>query len=148
MSKMCTLLFGIALVVFIAPKAHAQCVDTVDLGDEMCSDGSGCESSHPIIECTFGCISGTCNSDGNGGRCCGEEFSTAQITHDGEGRCNNVECGGEVTRRPISKRRIPKRKLDPELAFLSYRPPQMVFVPSRCEHAYEMRVENSFCKLL
>lgn len=133
------LLFILGLGLF-SPRAKAACVDYLNLGDAACSAEGGCNGTEPVISCSFGCISGTCNGQGNGGLCCGQPFSTAQIFTD-DGNCN-VECGGPSTRRHRKTRTVARLKVDPETAFLAYRPPRLVFVPSSCEHVYAVLVED------
>jgi len=146
MSRVSILLF-VAAVFLFAPPAKAGCWDYVDLGDQACSGDGGCQGTFPVVFCTFGCVSGTCNNEGNGGFCCGQQFSYAQIFPDGQGSCHGNECGGGIGRRQPRLRHkkadaLARLKVDPDAVLLTYRPPRMVFVPNSCDHVYSVLLED------
>ena len=132
----------LVLCIFLCvPRAKAGCVDYLDYGTAFCSAEGGCEGSYPIITCGLGFISGRCFNGPNGGLCCGSSFDVAQIYPEGD------SCDGPIGifgRRHHRNKKIIARGLKnkPEVALMSYNPPRMIFVPSRCEHVYEVVFEN------
>ena len=131
-------LFGIFLCV---SRAKAGCVAYFDYGTAFCSAEGGCEGSYPIIVCGLGTTTGICTNGPNGGLCCGSSFDVAQI-YPGDDTCGPIGIFGRQHYR--NKRTFARRKKlkKTEVALLNYSQARMLFIPSRCEHAYEIIVEN------
>ena len=146
MNRLSIVVLFVAFCFFFSPKAKAGCVDYFDLGDQQCSGDLGCQGSYPMVSCTFGCISGICNPNGNGGVCCGQEFSYAQIFPDGQGNCHNIECGGGFGLLPHEKRKKlnarAKKRISPNAALLAYKLPRLVFIPNSCDHTYSALLQD------
>lgn len=91
----------------------------------------------------LGCVSGSCNNDGNSGECCGQRFYYAQGYEWGSADCHGLICGESPVRRA---RRQERRSGELNAAALNlkpaYRAPRILFVPNRCTHEYEVFFEN------
>jgi len=146
MKKYFSMLFLIvALVVFTPRPAHAGCVDYSDGGTIFCSGEGGCEDSYPSVTCIIGCISGTCRNDASGGLCCFQSFNEAQIYPAEDGGCVGPFgpiCDGPSGRKHKKHRILARRKIKGDHALLAYRPPGMVFLPSKCERSFAVVFEG------
>lgn len=145
MKKYSSMLFLIAsLVIFTPKRAHAGCVDYLDGGTVFCSDEGGCEGSYPSVTCITGCVSGICHGDGNGGLCCGQSFDVAQIIQFDGGCVGPFApiCDGSLTRKHRKQRILAQHKIKPNSSASAYRPPNMVFIPSRCEQSFTLVFEG------
>ena len=143
--KYCSMLFLIvSLVIFTPRRAHAGCVDYLDGGTIFCTGENGCEGSYPSVTCIIGCVSGTCRNDANGGFCCGQSFDVAQI-YQSDGGCVgpfSPICDGPFARKHRRQRNLAQHKTKANSLSLAYRPPGMVFIPSRCEQSFVLVLEG------
>jgi hypothetical protein len=136
------------IVLCSASFAQAQCFDYSDPGPGTCSGAGGCEGTYPRTLCFGGCISGTCNPDGNIANCCGTPHTYAQAYPDGQNNCTgwcgliSVHLARRHTRRPGKIQNVSHRKHDPDVALLAYRPQRILFVPNTCTHVYEAFLEG------
>jgi hypothetical protein len=84
------------ITLFIAlacGTSNAQnCVSYFDPPPKHCIGSGGCDTFVPTTSCIIGCISGTCNPNGNVASCCGVASFYAQIFTDG-GTCSGQNCG-------------------------------------------------------
>ena len=131
------------LVTFLCvSRASAGCVEYLDSGTAFCSAEGGCEGSYPVITCVFGMIPGRCFNGPNGGLCCGSSFDVAQIYPE-SGTCDGGFFGGILGRRHHrSKKTLASLNKTSEISLLSCKLPRMLFLPSRCEHVYEVLFED------
>lgn len=146
-----SLLLGVALLT--PCLANASCTDYEDFGDVRCSGAGGCVSSHPSIICGFGCISGTCNSRGSSGECCGNIYYVANISPDGGRGCTQAGCGELRSRNHSSS--VPSspehraellKGYSPGVVLLSerlsYKEPQIIYALDRCNHNFGFVVSD------
>jgi len=143
------LVSGALILTLDTAPARARCVDYWDIGSVPCSGPGGCQSEWEDVTCWFGCISGTCNDDGNSTECCGVRHDYAQVYGDG-GNCDN-ECGDSPVRvhatasntNPLHRAEL-LQGYSPGLIMLdahtSYKPTQLIYVLNRCNHTYELMV--------
>jgi hypothetical protein len=130
--------------------AHAACVAYFDPPPGNCE--SPCIGTYPRTTCTFGCISGLCNGQGNSSSCCGVIRFYAQITPDPNGPpCLNQECGlariHMAERAKVRRHRDARNSLNANLQpsfWSSYQFPHILFQPNRCTHDYGVLVETEF----
>jgi hypothetical protein len=140
--------FVVLTMVLAVRTVKADCVGYDDFGSIPCSGANGCHSQWELITCGFGCDAGTCEDDGNSTECCGTKHEYAQIVGDG-GACG--ECGG-IRFHAGAAHASPQHNAElrqgytPGLimlsANLSYRPSQLVYTLNRCNHKYELTVEE------
>jgi len=122
--------------------ARAQdCVSYFDPSPGTCTGSNGCVGSYPRTSCIIGCISGTCNPNGNSTSCCGITHFYAQIFSDG-GTCSGENCGlSRIQRASIAIKRF-NNVAEPQLAQRPlYLPPRRLFVPNKCTHEYDVIYE-------
>jgi hypothetical protein len=139
------LLLLLGFVVGAFQFASAGCWDYVDPGPGMCTGAVGCRGTYPRTLCSFGCISGGCNSSGNSAECCGVEHHYAAGWDDGSGDCRNDACGA-IRVGLHAKHQGPKSRAltaDSNEPTLVYRPPRILLVPSKCTHVYEPLFDQS-----
>jgi len=148
-------LFVVLLVVFSARSAKAGVCWGYDTFDsEDCTGAHGCFGSRAPTYCSFGCISGTCNNQGNSTECCGTSHYIAQITPDGDS-CDAEECtgGSGVFRTHASVSHVNsehsaerRQGYSPGLIMLSanmsYKPARLIYVFNRCSHSFKLIVED------
>jgi len=144
-----TALSVLLFLTFVPKIASASCVGYT-VFDEQCI-GNGCNGEYTKTYCSFGCVHGTCESNGGSGLCCGHIYYNAQIQPDGSGGdCG--ECGN--TRYHASALSEREKRHSAELwraAALgrvdlgggqSYRMPRLILVPDRCVHRYGLLIQE------
>jgi hypothetical protein len=137
MNRLMSLL--VLFVIFLCvSRAKAGCVAYFDGGTAFCSAEGGCEGSYPIIVCGLGTIQGICTNGPNGGLCCGTSFDVAQI-YPGEDTCGPI---GIFGRQHYRNKKTFARLKKTKAAISNYSQARVLFIPNRCEHAYEILVEN------
>lgn len=127
-------------VFFFVSRAKAACVDYFDGGTAFCSAEGGCEGSYPVVLCTLGFIIGTCRNGPNGGLCCGTPFDVAQINPGGDTCDGPIGIFGRLHHR--NRKTLARLKSKPRVTLLNYSAPRMLFIPNRCEQAYDVLFEN------
>lgn len=137
-----TILLLIAIAV-VSGLAKAQ--SCVDYGERSFScHGVGCDETLSLSTCTFGCVLGTCNPDGNSTSCCGNRVDYAQIFTDG-GTCPGINCGlARIRRAEMRAKKSSSVAGVKSLAPWMDLPPRQLFVPNRCTHEYEVVYELEF----
>jgi hypothetical protein len=146
-------LLVVLLMVFTSRTAKADCWDYWDIGAVNCTGPGGCRSQWERVTCTFGCVSGSCNSTGNSTECCGTRHDYAAGYPDGQGGCHGVNCGGASIRTHARSSHTAAdhsaellQGYSPALillsADLSYKPPELMYVLNRCSHNYELIVQD------
>lgn len=129
------LLLGIVLASCQFVTAQI-CWSYMDYGVFLCGGAGGCEGEYPRIYCMLGCISGSCNPDGNSTECCGRRYDYAQGYQWGNADCHGLNCGEKPSRARRQERRSGAytAALNPKPQFAQL--PRILFVPSRCTHEY------------
>src|SRR5260370_17852390 len=117
------------IVLCRASFAQAQCFDYSDPGPGTCSGAGGCEGTYPRTLCFGGCISGTCNPDGNIANCCGTPHTYPQAYPDGQNNCTGssgliiVHLPRHPTPPPVHINTLTHRQPPPHLALPPSPPP-------------------------
>jgi len=150
MRVLLSLLSVVVVVICAAPTARAGCWGDYVSGPWMCF-GNGCNSQYYDTDCAFGCVSGTCNPDGDSQECCAIEEKYAQVFPDGGNGCG--ECGS-IRARDYARVLHPTPEHRAELlqghapglimlsTSVSYMPPRLIYTRNRCNHKYGTRIEN------
>jgi hypothetical protein len=148
--------FCVLTLTFSVRTAKADCVDYYSWPDQKCSGAGGCEGTYPVMNCTFGCVSGDCENNVNSGLCCGHQYFLPQIYPDG-GACTGGHCdggGGGLLRRVQDHLRTAPSPHAAELlhgyspglimlsAHQSIKPSTIVYVVDRCKHNYAPVIEE------
>jgi hypothetical protein len=144
-------LFVAVVMVLAGRTAKAECSDFVEF-DMNCTGAGGCTGEWVDTLCTFGCYPADCVVDGGSIPCCGRRHDY-DVFGDCTGNCDcsGIECGNARRRVHVRSAQInPEHRAEllqgyaPGLAMLgadlSYRPPQLINVFSRCSHKYELTV--------
>lgn len=146
-AKHIRILLVLGFVLSVCHLAAAQeCWSYMDEGVFECGGAGGCESFYFRTGCMLGCVSGSCNPDGNSGECCGQRYYYAQGYQWGSADCHGLNCGESPVRRARRQEsrggEVRAAALNPDFALLAYRAPRILFVPDRCTHEYDAIFEN------
>jgi len=143
-------LLAAVIIVFASYNAKAgECTNGCrgyDQSDPTPCDG--CEGmSYVETYCTFGCTCGTCEVDGNSGKCCGSEYHNDEIVPtDGTCECGNVRVHASTLHSSAEHRAELLQGRTPGLIMLSatesYKPAEMVYTYRSCSHRYVLVVQG------
>ena len=139
-------------VLVVTRPAHAGCYSYEPGNDVPCFGSNGCNDFYQEVFCVFGCVSGTCDSRGGSGLCCGKIYYTPVIYPDG-GRCDPG--GGCGTGRPHTMQQSALHSPHAQELLqhrspgvvkltdsISYREPAFAFVIDHCKREYGVLIEE------
>ena len=143
----------VLVMVFAARSANAGvCWGYSELDPEECV-GHECMDSWTPTYCSFGCVSGTCDNQGNSTECCGTSHYVAQIYPDGDS-CKDQGCGESGLFRFHTKTPLVNSQHSAELrqgyspglvmlsANVSYKPARLIYVYNRCSRSFKLIIED------
>lgn len=136
-------------VLACCKSANAGCYDYSVFGPIQCTGTGGCTGEFYRVRCTWGCISGSCNNQGNSGECCGKIYYSAQIYPD-QASCHCGELPTVARRLEPSSRsedafpasRKTRASVIVASRLMTPRLPRFTFVPDTCAHAYAVVVDD------
>lgn len=99
---------------------------------------TGCNDVVVLSTCMIGCVSGSCNPNGNSTVCCGIRTDYAQIFTDG-GTCQGKECGlARILRAEKQAKKIGSVAEAKSYTLPLPLPPRRLFVANRCTHEFDI----------